>query len=244
MRSIEDVLTYARAQADALEQDMIWTPGDYGGGWWAASPQSLQSRIVARAAAALEFLRQYAGPNSFWTLQATTVYNNKGENQSTESGARAIGELLRAWADQVEAGIVEIVGARAWAEFGVASTDLMSQVRRLLEDHEAHPAAAIVLCGAALEIALRAAAEAHSLVLPPRPTLSTLTALLRSANLITKQDVKDIEACGGIRNAAAHGLFDELSRERAGVMELQTNILLRRLADLHSGPNPEQALPA
>jgi hypothetical protein len=33
-------------------------------------------------------------------------------------------------------------------------------------------------------------------------------------------------------NSAAHGEVDSLSRERAGLMEQQTNLLLRRLADL------------
>ncbi len=39
---------------------------------------------------------------------------------------------------------------------------------------------------------------------------------------------------GALRNSAAHGDFDNLSPERAGLMEQQTNILLRRLADLHN----------
>ena len=47
-----------------------------------------------------------------------------------------------------------------------------------------------------------------------------------------EQDVKDLEAGGGVRDQAAHGHFDNLSRERAGLMEQQRNILLRRLADL------------
>ena len=38
----------------------------------------------------------------------------------------------------------------------------------------------------------------------------------------------------GLRNLAANGDFDSLSHERAGLMEQQTNILLRRLADLHN----------
>jgi hypothetical protein len=38
----------------------------------------------------------------------------------------------------------------------------------------------------------------------------------------------------GIRNLAAHGEFDDLSRERAGLMEQQVNMFLRRLSDLLS----------
>ena len=145
MRRIEDVLAYARKQATELQLDMDWIKHDGAArGYWAANDQTLAPRIAARAAAALEFFRQYAGADSFWTGRANDVYRSKGDNQSAESGARAISDLLLAWADQVEAGVVEIVGSRGWSEVEVASTDLMIQVRRLLEDRGSHPAAPIV----------------------------------------------------------------------------------------------------
>jgi hypothetical protein len=193
MRQQQDVLAYARQQADELERDMVWESA-----YWSASDRSMTWRIAARAVAALEFLRQYAGEDSFWTQRAIAVYQSRGDNQSTVTGARAVGDLLRAWADQVEAGIVEIAGSRAWAEIGIVSTDVMSQVRRLLEDQGTHPAAAIVLCGAALEIALRALVEARNLTLPERPSLNSLTGVLRKASLITAQDVRissSVRAC-------------------------------------------------
>jgi hypothetical protein len=36
----------------------------------------------------------------------------------------------------------------------------------------------------------------------------------------------------GVRNAAAHGDFEELSRERSGLLEQQVNLFLRRLETL------------
>jgi len=214
MRQISDILAYARQQAGALAKDLTWHESrGYGGYWVAASEQKPEVR--ARAVAALEFFRQFAGPNSVWTQHANEVFDKGGDNQSMETGARTLGDLLRAWADQVEAGIVEVAGARAWAEFDVVSTDIMAQVRRLLEDRQTHPAAAIVLCGAALEIALRAVVDARVLTHPPHPSISSYTQLLRATNLITVQDVKDFEQCGGLRNSAAHGQFDALSLERA-----------------------------
>lgn len=233
MRKMENVLDYARRQADELEKDMVWRPSDGGyGGYWQAADRSVAPRIQARAVGALEFFRQYAGGDSFWTGRALAVYDSHGDGESMESGARALGDLLRAWVDQVEAGIVEVFGAQAWAEIGVVSTDVMSQVRRLLEDRGTHPAAPIVLCGTALEIALRAVMQARNLTLEERPSLGAFARLLRRANLITVQDIKDLEQCAGLRNLAAHGEFDGLSHERAGLMEQQTNILLRRLANL------------
>ncbi len=65
-----------------------------------------------------------------------------------------------------------------------------------------------------------------------RATLSVLTARLRQQDVLSKQDVKDVEMCAGLRNAAAHGEFDGLTLERAGLMEQHTNLLLRRIADL------------
>jgi hypothetical protein len=192
---------------------------------WVANDDAAEELITARTAAAVEFLRQYAGPDSVWAERA-------GKQSSGPSHARTLAALLRAWADQVDAGIVEIAGSRAWTEVGIVSTDVMDQVRRLLEDNAVHPAAPIVLCGAALEIALRAVAEARNVPLPQKPTLHLLVGALRQARLLTVQDVKDFESVAGARNQAAHGEFDSLSAERAGLTEQQTNILLRRLADL------------
>jgi len=231
MAQVKQVLEYARKLAVDLEQDMSHkAAGDGFGEYWTANDLAAEGRIAARATSALEFLRQYAGPDSIWTQRATDAYEKN--RHSMETGARALGDVLRAWADQVDAGIAEIAGSRAWAEVGIVSTDVMTQVRRLLEDRDVHPAAPIVLCGAALEIALRGVAQARQVPLPAKPTMNTLTSALRSADLITVQDEKDLTAVAGMRNQAAHGQFDALSKERAGLMEQQTNILLRRLADL------------
>lgn len=237
MRDQKTVLAYARQHASELEKDMHWEESEHGSGYWLATDKTHAPRIAARAAAALEFFRQYTGSESFWTRQATATYDSGGGRRSRESGARDIGALLREWSEQIEAGVVEIVGARAWVEVAVASTDIMGQVRRLVEDRGSHPAAAIVLCGAALEVALRAAVEAHDLTLEGRASIGAFAKLLRRADLLTAQDVKDLEQCAGLRNSAAHGEFDDLSRERSGLMEQQTNILLARLTHLQESPH-------
>jgi hypothetical protein len=48
--------------------------------------------------------------------------------------------------------------------------------------------------------------------------------------MLSTQNVKDVEQMAGVRNSAAHGQFDELSRERAGLMEQQVNFFLARLS--------------
>jgi hypothetical protein len=228
----KQVLAFAQQLAAELESDMVWNTG---GEYWRATEGKLQTVMMARATSGLQFLREYAGETSSWMDQANAVYISRG----VEAGTRAIGGILRAWVDQVENGVAEIVGSRAWGEVDVVSTDLMEQVRRLLNDKDIHVAVPIVLCGASLEIALRATAEAKQLTLEAKPSISAWAALLKRADLLTKQDVKDFESCGGIRNAAAHGEFDELSSERAGLMEQQTNLLLSRLADIQRGTPTE-----
>jgi hypothetical protein len=227
-----DVLAYARELAERLDGDMQWHDSSGGGGYWKATNPRFLMTIIARATQALEFFRIYAGADSFWTSQAEAIYQNNGERQSRESGARGIGDLLRAWVDQVEHDVIEIVGERVRNEISGAQMDLMGQVRQLLQNKEVHPAAPIVLCGAALEIALRAVALVNDVVLSERPDMATLIKALRRAKIITVQDVKDLEQCAGLRNSAAHGNFADLSLERAGLMEQQTSILLRRLSDL------------
>lgn len=239
----KDILAYAGTLAEDLKKDMEWQPGEYDtGGWWIPSDPRLAALIHSRAVAAMEFLRQYAGPDSFWCQRAVEHFESHGGNRSMESGAQGLSALLLAWSAQVEAGITEIAGSRAREEVSIASTDLMTQVRRLLEDRTAHPAAAIVLCGAALEMALRSLVEARGVSLGgQKASMMAYVGALRRADLVSAQDVKDFETCAGLRNSAAHGQFEALSVERAGLMEQQTSLLLRRLAGLLAVTEDESA---
>ena len=232
VKSVDELVEYARGYAHLLEQDMRWQRGERGGGWWTAGPDFRVQHHRFPRCGRVGVPAQYSGDDSHWTRRTTAIYEDHGDGRSAESGARAVGQFLRSWADQVEAGVIEVLGAQAQAEIARVNTDVMGQVRRLIEDRQTHPAAPIVLRGVALETALRATVEAHSLVLSERPSMSAYGRLLRASNLISAQDMKDIDQCGGLRNTAAHGEFDALSAERAGLLEQQTTLLLRRLGDL------------
>lgn len=247
MATLDEALGWALLHADVLEQDMHWRQDGSYGGWWEATNEEAKSKIRARAVAALAFLHSYAGHDSQWTIRASMVFDDNGDRQSMESGARAIADVIRGWVEQVRAGvalprIVEAQGARA-----IASTDLMEQVRALVEDPSVSPAAPIVLAGAALEIALRSAVDELGLMLSERPTLTAYARCLRSNGALAAQDMKDVEQIAGLRNAAAHGHHDELSRERAGLMEQQVNLFLGRLAGIVApavaGPTPAASDP-
>lgn len=112
------------------------------------------------------------------------------------------------------------------------SSNYMSQAEALLGEGVAgqndHVPAA-VLCGAVLENRLRGYCENHD---PPLPTTKpngdskTLGALIEELDKIKafdKQTRKLLKAWSDIRNAAAHGKFDEFTREQVELMLLGVN---------------------
>ena len=232
MDATEQILEWAENHARHLRAEMVWSStASRAGGDWRATDHEARGRIRARATAALAFLERFAGPDSRWSQTAHSVFDDHGDNQSMESGARAIGDVVSEWTGAVRGGqaqprLVESLGARA-----VASTDLLEQVRALNADRTVIPAAPIVLAGAALEIALRSALEELDLTIDARPSISAYAQALRRAEVLNRQAMKDIEQMAGLRNAAAHGEHDELSRERAGLMEQQVNQFLAHLED-------------
>lgn len=230
MDSSEQILEWAEGLAEELTQEMQWTRSEYGsGGYWEATNHECKDRIRARATAALAFLERFAGTDSRWSQDARGAFDSGGDSGSMESGARAVGEVIRQWIRAIRSGqamprLVESLGVRA-----VASIDLLEQVRALNTDQRVAPAAPIVLAGSALEIALRAAVEELDLAVDGRPSIDTYAKALRQADVLTRQDMKDIAQIAGLRNQAAHGEHEELSRERSGLMEQHVNLFLRRL---------------
>ena len=232
MKSKDQVVAEARRLATEMQSGMRWNPQSTAANstWW-ADDISQRPLIRARGAGGVEFLRAFAGSGSSWVVQAEAILE-ADSRKPVEHRVRGVGEILLAWAQQVEAGLTEVVGVEGQSVRLVASTDVMEQVRVLIADRKVHPAAPIVLAGAALETALRGAVEEKQLPIEGKGSIGAYSKALRTANLLSKQDVKDIEQMGGLRNSAAHGEFDELSRERAGLMEQQVNFLLARLTSL------------
>lgn len=227
MPTTDELVQWAQNQANALEKDMVWTQVGTSQ-YWMPTSRDVESKIRARVIAALDFLDRFTGHDSQWTVRGRDVVD--GNMSSMSSGARALGDVLREWADAVASGIVVIPQAEAQGARAIASTDLMDQVRVLAEDRSVHPAAPIVLAGAALEVALRSAVDELQLTLTEKPGITAYARRLRKEGILSAQDVKDVEQMAGVRNSAAHGQFDDLSRERAGLMEQQVNFFLARLS--------------
>lgn len=231
MKTSEELCDWAEQQADDLQSGLTFQRSDHGSGYWKVSDPTKLGSLHAKAAAALEFLRQYSGPDSEWYRLARSSFENSGQRQSFESGVHAIGDVIRMWIAALRSGVAVISGTAVEGARRIATTEVMEQVRALLADKGVHPAAPIVLAGAALETALKGAVAESELDVPGKGGISNYAKALRSADLISRQEMKDIEQMAGLRNSAAHGEFEEISRERAGLMEQQVNYLLSRLTE-------------
>ena len=101
---------------------------------------------------------------------------------------------------------------------------------QLLETARVHPAAPAVLIGATLGEFLRTWVEAEGLSIGSRkPGLETYSQLLRDADLISKQDGKDITSWAGVRNHAAHGEWEDVGdKKRVALMLEGVNLFMRK----------------
>lgn len=172
----------------------------------------------------MEFLRRIA-PGSNFREQADKL---------TASPANAwihpheIADLLDQWVAWSQSGLAVEAPYEARARITAAS-DLMEQVESLLSDRWTHPAAAIVLAGAALEERLRSLVEADSLAVTGHPGLDSYGTALKAATTITAQEAKQVTSWAGLRNQAAHGeRLDELTIAEARIMADGINLFLQR----------------
>jgi hypothetical protein len=172
--------------------------------------------------AAIEFLRLKAGPRSEFYLRSADA-----PKQAVGTfAAKVVASSLLAWADFVQRGIAEIP-AEAQARIA-AATDLMEQVESLLQDRHVHPAAPVMLAGAALEELLRSMVDASGAKMTGKPSIGTYADALRAASVITAQEVKDVTSWAGMRNNAAHGQFDQIELANARLMAQAVNLFMQK----------------
>jgi hypothetical protein len=171
-----------------------------------------------------EFLRLYAGPK-------TSFYEMAKQAQG-RSVKQHLLSTMESFISFVEAGLHAEISPSRKAQLEVVS-DLLNQANDLIESNKVHPAAPAVLIGATLEEFLRNWVEAEGLDMgAKKPNLDSYTKALREAELIVKQDVKDITAWTGIRNHAAHGEWEEVGdRNRIRNMLEGVNLFLRKYTE-------------
>lgn len=185
-----------------------------------------EKAVVGGYAEVCEFLKIYAGPKSSF-LEAVRGYNPR--TMSADFAAHGIREVLRGFIAYVQAGLNAGVSPERRAQLDVVA-DFLGMAQVLLETKSVHPAAAAVLVGATLEEFLRNWAEDEGLSLGSRkPGMEAYSQILREADLISKQDAKDLTSWSGIRNHAAHGEWSEVSdKARIFLMLEGVNLFMRR----------------
>lgn len=180
------------------------------------SPAGIQAEVV-------EFLRLAAGPRS--------EFSNKAREARGDARIilRGLDSVLASFVEHVRSGLQAAISPRREVQLEVVS-DFLDQAQSLLETRGMHPAAPIVLIGATLEEYLRTTVEKEGLSIGNRkPGLQAYTDALRDADLLSKQDVKDITSWAGMRNHAAHGNWDQVKDpERARLMLQGVNLFLRQ----------------
>lgn len=209
------LLEWARSEAAKLRHTAA--QGD--------TPAVRASTVRPVAAASLEFLRQHAAGTQF--LQSAEEVFHRDAPQFAGPALTGVASILEGWASFVEDGMAEIlpfpVGARI-----EAANDLLEQVQQLLDDRGFHPAASIMLAGAALEEFLRSLIAVTGVTVTGKLGINAYASALRTGDHISAQDMKDITAWAGTRNEAAHGQFGDLSRERAQLMVGGINLFVRQ----------------
>lgn len=216
-----DPLAWARSEAAKLLRHSV-DPGLVGSGSY---PQASRS-VATVAAPTLDFFRRYAGGTEFYRLAGEAVEKVGWARNYLER----LAELLLAFVEASESGLVTSVPYEVRARVDAAN-DLMEQVEDLLSDPGVHPAAPIALAGAALEALLRSLWEQASC--PPltgKPGLSSYASALQKAQVLNRQEVKDITAWAGRRNDAAHGHFDDVNLAGARLMAAGVNLFIQQRA--------------
>jgi hypothetical protein len=200
-------------QAEALSQ-RIQPYGQYTEGF---------SKAEGAKAQVCEFLRTYAGPKSAFLTEAEAA---RGHDKYLVT---ILTHVLKSYVEVLKAGLATGSSPETKAQLDVMS-DLLGQAQTLIEQAGVHPATPIMLIGATLEEFLRTWVEREGLSIgTSKPGIDVYSRTLLSANLINKQDIKDITSWAGLRNSAAHGQWDEVKdRQRASVMLESVNLFMRK----------------
>jgi len=174
-----------------------------------------------------DFLISFAGKSSPFLSQIESGLPN-----DRSKAGQYLAEILKAYIAHLESGLIRGLSPKRQAEIDVTS-DFLDQAQGLLKSNKVHPAAPAVLIGAALEEFLRNWVEDVGLSLGnKKPGLDAYSSSLREAELVTKQDAKDIAAWAGIRNHAAHGEWEELGgAERIRLMLDGVNLFMRKYGE-------------
>jgi hypothetical protein len=184
-------------------------------------PSSPKGQLVE----AIEFFRVYAGEKSSF-YKGLSHY----ANYSVLKPLKEVEDYLLAFIHYVENGLQGNLSIQRQAQLEVTS-DFLAQADVLLSQNNVHPAAPTVLIGATLEEFLRNWVEddPELSIGDKKPGIDVYASKLRENELITKQDMKDITAWSGLRNDAAHGIWENVNEKNKVSLMLQgVNLFIRK----------------
>ncbi|MFV8751897.1 hypothetical protein ACNOYE_15235 [Nannocystaceae bacterium ST9] len=162
--------------------------------------------LFAATVATPQLLREYPGPDS-------DLYRQVVEHGSELVCRAALTSLLR----MHDAGVLTELSLKRRAQADVLA-DIFDQADVILDGNDFNPAAAAVLIGGALEQFLRAWVDEKCPPVGTKRGIDAYAAILRSADLITKTEKKQIDFWAGLRNDAAHGDLAKVNRENVRLM--------------------------
>lgn len=175
----------------------------------------------------IELVRNFGGRGNAFLSQLLKIDT---ENEfDIKKNQETLSATLDGFHAYLKNGLLGEVSPEQQARTDVVS-DFLDMAQNLLESKDVHPAAPAVLIGATIEELLRNWVEKEGLSLGHRkPGIENYSQILREADLITKQDGKDITSWAGIRNHAAHGEWDEVSdKNRIKIMLEGVNLFMRK----------------
>lgn len=157
--------------------------------------------FFAHRAELLNLIQTYAGKGNAFYIATEKL------NINATFADEYLDNIITSFVRSVEHNIISKVSFERKIKIGVVN-DYLVQAEQLLEQEEFHPAIATVLIGASLEEFLRNWVMEENIDYGTKATIDSYAKALRTKNLITKQDHKDITAWTGYRNHAAHGHWD------------------------------------
>jgi len=178
--------------------------------------------FYAQQAELLNLIQAYAGKgNSFYEatekVKITAILSDDYLNSIITSFIRS-----------VEQDVISKVSFERKIKIEVVN-DYLTQAEELIEQEDFHPAVSAVLIGASLEEFLRNWVIEQNLDYGQKASIDSYAKALRSKDLITKQDYKEITAWGGHRNNAAHGKWELVAdREKISMMLAGVNIFIKQ----------------
>jgi hypothetical protein len=175
----------------------------------------------------IQFVRTYIGTETEFYERLKGIQKSTGANQLDERlfAAKSVLDAIKQYLNND----LEVWKTTTYKIKNDIVSDFLQQANRLLNDKGYHPAAAAILIGATLEEFLRMLIDKHSIIVPDNSTISVYAAELSKADILTKQDNKDITTWAGLRNDATHGHFEEVNDKKRVKLALEgVNLFMRK----------------